>query len=88
MRNCLLPCWLGLCLFWLSGVAAAEIGVAVDRNPVGLNESFQITFTAAEQPDAVRISSRYGRISRSSTNNAALARPGLTAKAAATNNGF
>lgn len=52
MRNCLLLCWLGLCLFWLSGVAgAAEIGVAVDRNPVGLNESFQITFTAAEQPD-------------------------------------
>ncbi len=30
---------------------AAEIQVAVDRNPVGLNESFQITFTASEEPD-------------------------------------
>lgn len=30
---------------------AAEIQVAVDRNPVGLNDSFQITFTANEEPD-------------------------------------
>jgi hypothetical protein len=33
-------------------VNAAEIQVAVDRNPVGLNESFRITFTATEEPDA------------------------------------
>jgi len=30
---------------------AAEIQVSVDRNPVNLNESFQITFSASEQPD-------------------------------------
>lgn len=33
---------------WLS---AAEINVAVDRSPVSLNESFQITFTATDSPD-------------------------------------
>ncbi len=32
-------------------VHAAEIQVAVDRNPVSLNDSFQITFTATEEPD-------------------------------------
>lgn len=31
---------------------AAEIEVAVDRNPVSLNESFQVTFTAHGAPDA------------------------------------
>lgn len=51
MRICVSPWWLWILWFWLSAVAAAEIGVAVDRNPVGLNESFQITFTATEQPD-------------------------------------
>lgn len=30
---------------------AAEIQVSVDRNPVNMNESFQITFSASEQPD-------------------------------------
>jgi len=30
---------------------AVEIQASVDRNPVNLNESFQITFTASEQPD-------------------------------------
>lgn len=30
---------------------AAQIKVSVDRNPVGLEESFQIVFTAAETPD-------------------------------------
>lgn len=34
-----------------SRLMAAEIQVAVDRNPVGLNESFQIIFTATEEPD-------------------------------------
>lgn len=32
-------------------VQAANIDVAVDRSPVGLNESFQITFIADETPD-------------------------------------
>ncbi len=32
-------------------VSAAEINVSVDRNPVSLNESFQIIFTANESPD-------------------------------------
>ncbi len=31
---------------------AADISVSVDRNPVNLQESFQITFTANEQPNA------------------------------------
>ena len=30
---------------------AAEINVSVDRDPVGLDESFQIVFTATESPD-------------------------------------
>jgi hypothetical protein len=32
-------------------VNAAEIQVAVDRNPVSLKDSFQITFTADQEPD-------------------------------------
>jgi len=40
-------CFPGLCGF----AAATEIRVAVDRNPVNLNESFQITFSASEEPD-------------------------------------
>jgi hypothetical protein len=35
----------------LSDAFAAQIKVSVDRNPVGLDESFQIIFTAAETPD-------------------------------------
>lgn len=42
MLNLLSPHW----------VSAAQINVSVDRNPVSLNESFQITFTANESPDA------------------------------------
>ncbi|MDD1621771.1 MAG: BatD family protein [Methylococcaceae bacterium] len=39
-------------LLLAAGLAnAAEIQVAVDRNPVALNDSFQITFTASEEPD-------------------------------------
>jgi hypothetical protein len=34
-----------------SVLSAAEINVAVDRSPVNLNESFQITFTATDSPD-------------------------------------
>lgn len=33
-------------------VSAADIQVSVDRNPVNINDSFQITFTASEEPDA------------------------------------
>jgi len=35
----------------LQSVSAAQIHVSVDRNPVSLNESFQITFSAGEDPD-------------------------------------
>lgn len=38
-------------LFLAFPVLAAEILVSVDRNPVNLNESFQITFSASESPD-------------------------------------
>lgn len=53
INNCKLS-WIVLlcgCLLSLS-VQAAEIQVSVDRNPVSLNESFQITFSASDQPDA------------------------------------
>jgi len=35
----------------LQSAWAAQIDVSVDRSPVSLNESFQITFTATEAPD-------------------------------------
>jgi hypothetical protein len=35
----------------VSPVFAAQIGVSFDRNPVGLDESFQLTFTADDTPD-------------------------------------
>jgi len=35
-----------------SPLFAANISVSIDRNPVNLNESFQITFTANDQPNA------------------------------------
>lgn len=38
-------------LLWAALAGAAEIQVAVDRNPVGLGESLRITFTASEEPD-------------------------------------
>lgn len=39
-------------LFWpASSFAAAHITAAVDRNPISLDESFQIIFTANESPD-------------------------------------
>lgn len=43
-----------LCLCLLAVVPyswAAQIQVTVDRNPVNLNDSFQIVFTATEEPD-------------------------------------
>lgn len=42
-----------LCLTGLNAVVATEIKTVVDRNPVTINESFQITYTAAESPDDV-----------------------------------
>ena len=46
------------CLFFLllsmlisTGSYAADIRVSVDRNPVSMDESFQITFTASQSPD-------------------------------------
>lgn len=44
---------LWIVLGWLLACSAlaAEIEVSIDRNPVNLNESFQITFTATETPD-------------------------------------
>lgn len=45
--------FLSLILFILSmhTAFATEIKVTLDRNPVSINESFQITFTATESPD-------------------------------------
>ena len=45
--------FLGLVLFILAiqTVLATEIKATIDRNPVSINESFQITFTATESPD-------------------------------------
>ncbi|MGR8978635.1 MAG: BatD family protein [Gammaproteobacteria bacterium] len=40
-----------MCLSLLNEAFAAQIKVAVDHNPVGIDESFQITFTAHESPD-------------------------------------
>lgn len=42
---------LNVLLLAVLSVHAAEIQVSVDRNPVALNDSFQITFTASEEPD-------------------------------------
>lgn len=38
-------------LLWAAQSFAANIQVTVDRNPVGLDESFHIVFSASEQPD-------------------------------------
>ncbi|MCK9605487.1 MAG: BatD family protein [Methylomonas sp.] len=45
--------WLWILTGWLLSfsVLATDIQVSVDRNPVSLNESFQITFTAPETPE-------------------------------------
>ena len=47
--------WLLVCSgLWLCAVApvmAVEISVSVDRNPVQLNESFNLIFSASESPD-------------------------------------
>ncbi len=38
-------------LLWAHPVLAAQIEVTLDRNPVPINESFTLTFTANESPD-------------------------------------
>ena len=38
--------------FFTATLFAIEISVSTDRNPVNLNESVQITFTASDEPDA------------------------------------
>jgi hypothetical protein len=48
MRNC----WLFLCLLPIANGFAAPIQVQVDRQTVSLNESFRITFSTTEDPDA------------------------------------
>ncbi len=40
-----------LLIFAPQATMAADINVSVDRNPVSLDESFQITFTTTESPD-------------------------------------
>ena len=40
-----------LLLSGIQSVFATEIKTSIDRNPVNINESFQITFTATESPD-------------------------------------
>lgn len=50
------PVWFFIVIISLGGclnlVQAAEIKAILDRNPVSLNESFQLTFTADADPDA------------------------------------
>jgi hypothetical protein len=47
-----LTAWFFLVLVLVSGhLSAAEISVAVDRNPVSIEDSFQITFSANQSPD-------------------------------------
>jgi tetrahydromethanopterin S-methyltransferase subunit F len=43
--------WLLASLLWAHPVLAANIEVTLDRNPVPINESFTLTFTANESPD-------------------------------------
>lgn len=50
LRNACLLFFFCACLF-IGPAYAAEIQVSVDRNPVNLNESFQIIFSSSEQPD-------------------------------------
>ncbi len=37
--------------FMTSSAYAADIEAAIDRNPVSINDSFQLTFTSADEPD-------------------------------------
>lgn len=48
-KLCLL--WIGLLWLWILPVQAASIQTSVNRNPIHLNESLQITFSSSEPPD-------------------------------------
>lgn len=48
-KRCVL--WFGLIWLLILPVQAAQIQASVNRNPVNLNESLQITFSASETPD-------------------------------------
>ena len=53
LNRYLLPLLLGgCCLSQPLSVLAADIQVSVDRNPVGLDQSFKLIFTANDDPDA------------------------------------
>lgn len=53
LNSCNTKHWLWILAGWLLAfpALATNIQVSVDRNPVSLNESFQITFTASETPE-------------------------------------
>lgn len=50
-NSCFNWLWMVLGSLLCLSVQAADIQVSVDRNPVQLNESFQMTFSASETPD-------------------------------------
>ncbi len=54
MKNSVLPPLLGLVFLLLLPLSlrAAAISVSVDRNPINVDETFQIIFTASQTPDA------------------------------------
>jgi hypothetical protein len=52
IKQLLKPTLFFLLLLTGHGVIAADIDTAVDRNPVSIEDSFQILFTATESPDA------------------------------------
>ncbi|KAF3977482.1 MAG: protein BatD [Methylococcales symbiont of Iophon sp. n. MRB-2018] len=43
--------WFAVFLLFNQAVFAVEITATLDRNPVNINESFQLTYTATESPD-------------------------------------
>ena len=52
IKQLLKPTLFFLLLLTGQGVIAADIDTAVDRNPVSIDDAFQILFTATESPDA------------------------------------
>ena len=43
--------WVWVLLCMLGGLAQAEVEVSIDRNPVQVNESFQLVFALDQEPD-------------------------------------
>ncbi len=62
-----------LCLLFSAGQAWAELSVRVDRNPVGLNESFTLTVSSDEsldeEPDFTQIDTLFEVVNRQQSNN-------------------